>query len=67
MGTFKNLIAESVMGFVWWSTFVEFLSTLWFFPLEKMDFSGILSSSFSFLHIVYISFAAYAACEANII
>lgn len=36
------LVAESVFGFVWWSTFVEFLSTLWFFPLEKMDFSGLM-------------------------
>ena len=35
------LVAESVFGFVWWSTFVEFMSTLWFFPLEKMDFSGL--------------------------
>jgi hypothetical protein len=32
--------AESVLSFVWWSTFLEFLSTLWYFPLEKMDFSG---------------------------
>jgi hypothetical protein len=35
------LAAESVLAFVWWSTFVEFLSTLWYFPLEKMDFSGL--------------------------
>lgn len=39
-GSFLLLLAESILGFVWWSTFVEFLSTLWYFPLEKMDFSG---------------------------
>lgn len=34
------VVAESILSFAWWSGFVEFLSTLWFFPLEKMDFSG---------------------------
>ncbi len=38
----KNVVAETVYGFVFWSAFAEFLSTLWFFPLNKMDFTGIL-------------------------
>eukprot|EP01112_Ceratiomyxa_fruticulosa_P015782 TRINITY_DN4691_c0_g2_i1.p1 TRINITY_DN4691_c0_g2~~TRINITY_DN4691_c0_g2_i1.p1 ORF type:complete len:702 (-),score=106.65 TRINITY_DN4691_c0_g2_i1:3-2108(-) len=35
-----GLVAEIILGFVFWSVFLEFISVLWFFPLELMGFSG---------------------------
>jgi hypothetical protein len=52
------LVAESVFGFVWWSTFVEFLSTLWFFPLEKMDFSGWEAFLAAYILVVLVGIGA---------
>ena len=34
------LLTESILGFIWWSTFMVLPSTIWFYPLNELEITG---------------------------